>query len=248
MPLRETQAIIERVRRIDEHWQHIELVVEPVLNQIQPGQTLLARSEGLWSSYLRELWIPIGFDENDGTLLVERPLTKSYQPGDIASVIGPVGAPLPLKPTTQQLLLVAMDHPPTYLLFMMLQAIKRGVSITLVMTASARQYPMGNIPNVVEVVYSEHPQQWANQVQTLRWADQVFAVTSPIFLEANFRVLREAALTAIPTLADDYLLGIYDLPQPCGTGACMACMVPGKHRDRLTCLDGVALDLTKVRL
>src|SRR5688572_12046235 len=121
--MRESKAIIERVRRINNHWQHLELAVEPDLAHIQPGQTLLARMGEGFEPYLREQWIPLGYNPDEGVLIVERPLSRQYLTGDEVSLLGPVGSPFALRRNIRNLLLVALDYPPTRLLALMLQAL-----------------------------------------------------------------------------------------------------------------------------
>lgn len=245
--MRETKAIIERVRRTGDRWQHLELVVEAGLEQIQPGQILLARTEGFWSSYLREQWVPIGVDEDNGFLLVERPIAHTYTPSDAVSVIGPVGSPFPLKRGIRHLLLVALDYPPTRLLFLILEAVRQHAEVALVLTGQAQHYPLGTLPKAVEVVYSPDPMSWQNQDKTLIWADQVFAIAPPVYSAVYFHTLLETSKLARQALPEAFLQGVFDFPLPCGTGACMACMVAGRHTDRLACTDGAAFDLTQVR-
>lgn len=245
--MRETKAIIESVKRVGNHWQHVELVVDAALEQIQPGQTLLARTEGFWSSYLRELWIPIGFDGDSGTLIVERPVVHNYAPGEAVSIIAPIGSPFVLRKNMRHLLLIALDYPPSRLLFLMLQALRQGVAVTLVLTGNARLYPLGTIPTAVEVVHGDDQYTWPDSAQTFVWADQVFAITHPVFQANYYYLLREMATEARQALPEGFLQGIYDFPLPCGTGACMACMVRGKKDDGLACVDGAAFDLAEVR-
>ena len=69
--MRETQALIERVRRVSADVQQIDLAVDPALMQLKPGQALFVRPHDQpgWEPYLRELWIPV--DMRPGQLTVE---------------------------------------------------------------------------------------------------------------------------------------------------------------------------------
>jgi hypothetical protein len=247
--VRETQTLIERVRQIGAGWQHLELAVEdPALEQIKPGQTLLVRPGTGWEPYLREQWVPVACDTEGGVLVVERPITQRYVPGDVASVIGPVGAPFPSRAGIRHLLLVVQDYPPTRLLLLLAQAVAQGVAVTMVLTGEAQQYPLGTLPPVVEVINNQEALQWPDQANHFTWADQVFAVTSPVYWEERYAALWEAARQARHTLPESFLYGVFDLPLPCGAGACLACMVRCKHDNRLVCVDGAAFDLAHVKL
>lgn len=56
--MKQSEAIIERVRRINAGYQHLELAVDEALNRIKPGQSLLVRTSTSWHPYLREHGIP----------------------------------------------------------------------------------------------------------------------------------------------------------------------------------------------
>lgn len=244
--MRETQAIIERVRRIDASWQHLELAVEPELAHIQPGQTLLARRGTSWDPYLREQWVPLGFNPQEGLLLIERPLAQRYEPGDEVSLLGPVGLPFDIDPATHQLLLVALDYPPTRLLSLLLEAVKAGQSVVLVLTGRARNYPLSNLPAAVEVIHSDETLSWPEQARTLTWAEQVVVVTAPLFCDEYYGKLWRTATDIRRALPAGYLQGVYALPFPCGTGACHACLVRRKGADHLACIQGPAFDLAQM--
>ena len=244
--MRETQALIERVRRISPEWQQLDLAIEPELAHIEPGQTLLARIDSDWDPYLREQWIPLGFSPDEGVLVVERPLVRHYVPGDVVSLLGPVGSPFEVKNGINNLLLVAFDYPPTRLLSLMLQAVSEGLSVVLVLAGQAQEYPLSMLPPAVEVIRSDDPWAWADQARTINWAEQVFAVTSPLHCDKRYQKLWQQAVEIRRALPESFLQGIYPLPLPCGTGACLACLVRRKGADHLACIQGPAFDLAKM--
>lgn len=246
--MRETQAIIERVRRVGAGWQHLALAVDPSLEQIQPGQVLLVRVDETWDPYLREVWIPVDFDDEEGLLTIEQPLVRNFSPGDVVSVIGPIGEEFPIKREIQHLLLVAQDYAPIRLFFLMNQALRAGVSVTLVLTGDAREsYPINLLPPALEIIQSDIATTWADQDQTFLWAEQVFAIASPTLMDDYYAMLLQAALNSRHALPEGYLQGVYDLAIPCGTGACMACMVRSRDGNRLACMDGAAFDLSRIK-
>jgi hypothetical protein len=246
--MRETQAIIERVRRVGAGWQHLALAVDPSLEQTQPGQVLLVRVDETWDPYLREVWIPVDFDDEEGLLIVEQPLGRNFSPGDVVSIIGPIGEAFPIKRDIQHLLLVAQDYAPIRLFFLMNHALRTGVNVTLVLTGDAQEmYPINLLPPALEVIQSGIATSWADQDQTFLWAEQVFVITSPALMDDYYAMLLHAAQKSRHALPEGYLHGIFDLPIPCGTGACMACMVRSRDGNRLACVDGAAFDLARIK-
>lgn len=242
--VRENKAIIERTRRLGAGWQRLALAVEdPALEHIQPGQTLLADT----GDYLRENWIPVGFDSDEGVLLIEHPLARTYTPGDVINLLGPVGTPFQLRYGVRHLLLVALDYVPTRLLFLLNQAIKKEMAITLVLTGEATQYPITTLPPVVEVITGDEVETWPSQEETLTWADQVFLLTSPLFWEDRYLPLLYTLSKLRPALPEGFLQGILDMPMPCGTGACAACMVRTSNGTLPACVDGPAFDVTGLK-
>ncbi len=244
--MRETQAIIERVRRVNETHQHLQVAVDPSLNQIRAGQSLLARVNDIWTPYLREQWYPVEAGKN--SLIVERPAGLRYEPGQVVSLIGMIGQPYKFRRTLRSVLLMAYDTEPTPLLMMIPFLLPQRVSVTLLLLESAKKYGTQHLPPEVEVIQGEDDLNWSNRVTTVGWADQVF-VTVPQENEhdcfsrvwALFRELR----ADVPA---NYLFGVFRPPLPCGVGACSACMVKTREGMMLMCTDGPALDLSKVSL
>lgn len=242
--MRESLGIIERVRRIGEGWQHISLAVEdPALESLKPGQSLLVRRQDTFDPYLRERWVPVDYDNALGVLEIERPESDMLDPGDVVSVIGPVGSAFPLQERTRQLLLVVQDYPVTQFRYLLVTALRAGLAVTLVMAGAPQSYPLSSLPPEAEVIYGDIPEQWPSFEQTLLWADQIFVLTAVHVAYHRYRELLEAARTARHALPENFLYGVFDYPLPCGTGVCMACAVGNKP----ACIDGPAFDLGKVR-
>ncbi|MBN1679403.1 MAG: hypothetical protein JW966_03875 [Anaerolineae bacterium] len=250
--MRETQAIIERVRQASADHQQLDLAVDPALAQLQPGQSLLARPvdapiTGTAASYLREQWIPV--DVQTARITVEVPAQPVYAPGTVISLLSPVGCPIPLRPQSRHLLLIAEDTAPTPLIFLARRRLADGVAVTLVLGGQATGYPLELLPPEVEILHGETDWTWPDQVDTLTWADQVIAL-APSFAYTDaygslFNVISQLRHQDIP---DDYVCGLFYWRLACGTGACQACQVSCRGRDLLACVDGPAVDLKKVRL
>jgi len=245
MSARVTQATIERVRRISPALQRIEIGVEASLARLKPGHLLLARlSDDGWDPYLAEPWIPVVADGL--TVTIERPANSHYAPGQIVTLLGPVGAPFPMRYNLRNLLLLAEDTPPTPLVLLAGLAIRSQIEVTLVLGGTAAEYPLDALPPEVEVLTGSVEEGWPNQVTTVGWADQVIAVADPRYRERVYAALLARIHELRAEVPRQYVLGLFDQPLPCGTGACQGCAVACREKDRLICVDGPAIDLQDV--
>jgi hypothetical protein len=246
--MKETKAIIERVSRVSEHYQRLHLAVDDALNDLKPGQTVLARLlPERWDPYLREQWWPVEMKPN--ALVVERPGSLRYEPGQVVSLLGLVGQPYRYKRTLRNVLLLAYDAAPTPLIMSIQWLIANKVSVTMVLSGKATDYPAAHLPKEVEIIHADDTLQWANRVMTIGWADQVFAVTSQDDELGRFAYIYRLFRELRAELPKSYLFGVFQPVQPCGNGACQACMIPLQQQETsLICLEGPALDLTTVAL
>ncbi len=241
--MRETEGIVERVWRVAPDIQRLELRVEDSLRYLEAGQTLLA--EGV--SYLREQWLPI--EVSPRTLIVERLMDSTYMPGHTVSLLGPIGNGFPWNAGLQKrLLLIAYDSYPTPLLMLAQKALSQNASVALVLLGKARDYPASALPSAIEVIPGHDAAQWPDQNSTLVWADQIFAVAGDAFANDHFSELFQMVKTLKMSVPAQFFYGVYLPPMPCGTGACMACMVRCKTTHKLACIDGSAFDLTEMFL
>ncbi len=246
--MRETQAIIERVRRVSAVLQHLELSVDPALAQMQPGQSLLAaplEPDG-WAPYLREQWLPV--DAQGTRITVERPGAIRYLPGSAVSLLAPVGRAIPLRPGVRHVLLIAEDATPTPLMWVARRLVRDGAAVTLVLAGRALEYPLEQFPAEVEILRGDTHWSWPEQVEMLTWAEQVIAL-APVYAQAEaygrlYHAIAQLRHNAVP---DDFACGLFYQRLACGTGACSACLIGARDRDRLACVDGPALDLKDVR-
>jgi hypothetical protein len=245
--MRDTQVIIERVRRLSADLQQLDLAIDRTLAQIRPGQSLFAsplETNG-WNPYLREQWIPV--DLQPGRLTVEIPTGRVYMPGQVASVLAPIGEPIPFRANLQHMLMIAEDALPTPFVQIARNLLGGGVSVTLVLGGKATRYPLELLSPEIEILRSDTDWKWPEQVETLHWADQVL-VLAPGYLQAEvyrrlYDTITQLRQHAIP---DDYVCGLYYPRLACGTGACQACEVPSRKDTLLACVDGPAIDLKKV--
>lgn len=251
--MKETEAIIERVRRVNDTHQQLHVAVDPSLAGIKPGQSLLARVTNTWMPYLREHWWPVTVDKN--TLIVERPAADRYEPGTVISLIGAIGQPFRFRRTLRHVLLVAYNTEPAPLLMPISALLANNVNVTLLLLGT--DYDTHHLPPEVEVIQGEvnleanspaEKLNWANRVTTVGWADQVFVTVAQ---EDEMTYFREVWALFSELRADipaNYLFGVFRPLLPCGVGACSACLVKLKEGTAMMCTDGPALDLTKVPL
>ncbi len=246
--MKETQAIIERITRLNEHYQRLHLAVDDHINELKPGQTVLARLlPERWDPYLREQWWPVALTPN--TLVVERPGHLRYEPGQVVSLLGLLGQPFRYKRTLRNVLLIAHNTAPTPLVMSIEWLLGNKISVTLVLSGKAADYPTAHLPAELEVQRADDNLQWPNRVMTVGWADQVFVTVAPDDELGHFARVLQIFRDLRAEIPKHYLFGVFQPPQPCGVGACQACLMPIKGADNcLICVDGPALDLTTVAL
>lgn len=247
--MRETQAIIDRTRRVAAQVQHLELSVDPALAQLQPGQSVLARPlEGAgWDPYLRDHWLPVALDGQQLTVEVDTG-RADYAPGRLVSLLSPVGRAIPLRSGLRHLLLIAEDTHPTPLTWLMRRVIVDGGAVTLVLGGVATEYPLELLPPEVEILHADTDWKWPDQVEMLDWAHQVIALAPPPAQAQRYaRLFDQISQLRHQKTPDGYVYGLYTGRLGCGLGACQSCQVSGRGGDLLACVDGPALDLTRVK-
>lgn len=242
--MKESQAIIERVRRVNNHYQRLELAVDESLMRIKPGQSLLARINESWNPYLRDQWWPVGI--GSGKLIVERPNQEVYAPGQIVQVLGLIGQPFRFRRTLRNVLLVAYDTAPTPLLMTIPWLLGNQISVTLVLLGTSTKYETQHLSPEVEIVHGDEEVNWPNQVMTVGWADQVFATVAQDDEVLRFRRILERFKERRADIPRNYLFGVFQPLLTCGAGACHTCMLQMSQGMSLVCTEGPAFDLTQV--
>lgn len=244
--MKETEALIERVRRVNGEYQHLELAVDSALGRIKPGQSLLVSLSPRFDPYLRDHWWPVGF--NSGRVVVERTALERYEPGQVINVLGIVGSPFLFRRTLRNVLLVAYDTAPTPLLMTIPWLLGNNISVTIVLIGEAMKYNTAHLPPEVEIVHGDEDINWPNQVMTVGWADQVFVAVNRDDEVGRFRRVMERFQERRADVPQNYLFGVFQPVLPCGVGACQACMLQMRDGTRLVCTEGPAFDLVQVLL
>lgn len=242
--MRETQALVERVRRVSPELQQIDLAVDRSLMQIRPGQSLyvLPHEAPGWDPYLREQWIPV--DLLPGRLVLEMSTGRALTPGQVMSVIAPVGSPIPLRAGIQHLLLIAENVLPTPFVLLARTLMGGGASVTLVLSGDAARYPLELLSPEIEILRGDVGWSWPDQVDTLQWADQVLVYAGEI--DTYRRLYDTISQLRHQEIPDAFVCGLFYPRLGCGAGACHICEVPSRQGTLLACSDGPALDLKRL--
>lgn len=253
--MHESRAFVEKIGYYNPDYQYLEVAIQDEsLRKIKPGESLLVRlldrdnpEDDHWNPYLREQWWPSGFTPS-GLLLVERPFSHKYYPQQEVSVIGPIGQPYRFRKSLRNVLLVAYDTPPLPLTIMIQQLILNKISVTLVLIGEARNYGTSHISHEVEVIHGNSKLEWAEQVMTLGWADQIFVVVKQDDELGRFSQFIARVETLRNTIPKNYIFGVFQPLMPCGVGACGACLMRIDGQLVPSCTKGPTFDLTQVNL
>ncbi|MCY3977898.1 MAG: hypothetical protein OXG23_07340 [Chloroflexi bacterium] len=247
--MEETQAYIERIKRVNRGHQRLELAVDKSLSTMLAGQAMLVRqidkdydSEN-WAPYLRELWFPVEILASN-IIVVEHPARAQFLPGQLLSIISPVGQPFRFRQKLRNILLIAYHTTPAALLLMLPPLLAKQVSITLVLMGSAREYETNHLPEELEVIQAEDNLTWPDMVMTLGWADQAFVLVGPGDEMAYFNEILQLMRERRSDIPSNYVFGVLQRALPCGVGACHACMLKLRGSLKLPCIEGPAFDLT----
>jgi hypothetical protein len=251
--MKETQAYIERIKRVNRDSQRLELAVDRSLSSLLAGQALLVRriekdyESEHWDPYLRELWFPVEVQASN-IVVVEQPASAQFAPGQLLSIMGPVGRPFRFRRKLRNILLLVYQTTPAALLLMLPPLLTKQVSITMILMGSARQYDTGHLPEEVEIIQAEDNMTWPDMVMTLGWADQVFAIVGQGNELRYFGEIMELIRQRRNDVPANYIFGVMQRQLPCGVGACHACVLNLQGEQKLQCADGPAFDLTTLRL
>lgn len=244
--MHETQAIIQRITRINKNYQHVELAIEPALSEMLPGQSILVRQDHGWDPYLAEQWWPVSYTRS--ALVVERPVGRIADPGQEVKILGPVGEPYRFRRNLRHVLLLADHTAPTPLLAMIPMLLANNSGVTVILFGSAADYNTEHLSPEVEVIHGDADLNWPDRVVSVGLADQVFAVVHTDDEMHRFGRLWSMFSELRAEIPRHYLFGVFRPLQPCGAGACHACMIRLIQGTSLVCMDGPSIDLATVKL
>ena len=251
--MKEIQAYVERVRQVSATYQHLEITTDGEAPRLKPGQSLLVRqvpdgyNQTQWDPYLRERWWPVA-RSGDNQLVVERPKLSRYEPGQVLQLLAPIGEPFRFRRTLRNVLLLAYNASTSPLMMMIRPLLRNDVALTLVLLGESVHHDLQHVPEEVEIIRQNKHLEWADQVMTLGWADQTFAVVGESDELLQFRHLYEMTEKYRNIVQKNFLFGVFQSNIVCGAGACSTCMVSMKKGMQRACVDGPAFDLSTVRL
>ncbi len=251
--MNETQAYIERIIRVNRNYQRLELAVDNSLSHIRAGQSVLARriekdyELEIWNPYLRELWFPVDVP-SPSSIVVEQPANIQYIPGQLISLLGPIGQPFRFRRSLRNILFMVYHTSPAPLLLTLKPLLANHVSVTMVLMGTAKDYDTQHLPPEVEIIRAEDNLTWDDMVMTLGWADQVFALVGQGDELSYFGEIMKLIRERRADIPENYIFGVFHNALPCGVGACYACMLKMKEGTKLQCIDGPAFDLTTLQL
>jgi hypothetical protein len=244
--VRESQAIIERIRLINSAIQHVELAVDPEFTHLKPGQSLLVRpAQSGAATALAERWWPVGIKPGH-RLVIETSSAQRLVPQQILPIMGPIGEPFRYHRSLRNVLFVARDTSPAPLMMALTWLLERDAQVTLALLGAARDYDTRHLPATLEVIRGGDGWEWEGQVMSLGWADQVFVVADPAregTLFREFRRLLEERRQGVPK---SHAFAVFQPPLPCGAGACQGCAVRLKRGVAYACTAGPAFDITEL--
>lgn len=172
----------------------------------------------------------------------------SRRSGDLIFCWGPLGKGFRVRPTSQQLLLVAGGIGAAPLVWLADEAVAQGKSVTLILGGrSADQiYPASFLPQEVEVVVTTEDGSLGQRglateafAEHLEWCDQAFACGPNAMFQAMSDIVRRSHVRRpVQVLLEEYM--------GCGTGMCYGCAIETRRGMQLVCRDGPRFELRDV--
>lgn len=265
-------ALVAGCERVGERLWLLHLDAPAIAPSVRAGQWVMVRCAEVdvpvWDPFLPRAYFAFAVDRAAGrmSLLVERRGRGSAwlcgrREGDRVLAHGPMGREVgPAKLTRHLLLLAEGTVGLSALALTAAEASARGRAVTLVRNGAAGEdeAPPHLLPPDVEY-RSTSPEAGGllgGLASLLAWADEAIVAAPPPFLD-TLQSLRRTRLAPF-TLHGSLPVQAVPLPEwglvsrggdalPCGTGACGACVVRTRERQRLFCLDGPAFPLEELR-
>jgi dihydroorotate dehydrogenase electron transfer subunit len=228
-----------------------------VARATRPGQYVLLRAapSGSDDPFLRRaVWIAGVEPDGRAELLFrseERGLNwlASLANGETLDCFGPLGTPFELDGRTRNLLLLGNGPGLAALVFVARTMLARGGEVVLVTIGTGEALPPFLLPPEVEyhsLALLRHPPEsdpGYDLVASVRWADELRAALPYATVVELEKIVRAGRLRWQRGFAEVLLAE----PFPCGTGACLACIVETREGLRTACKDGPVFDLRVLR-
>jgi dihydroorotate dehydrogenase electron transfer subunit len=268
-----TRPIIKKERLTPALWQiTVGLTAgDLALSQLEAGQFFLLQCETNQVTYLRRAIFPAGLvDLTTGQMSdYAKGLCFILSPADVTDpglawllsrsvdqridLLGPLGTGFSLSERTECLLLVGSGPSIGPLLFLLEQALQRGIDVALALEANraADLYPPQSLSPAVELrlaTLDGSAGQRGSILEQLddltQWADTLCAVGPSGFYPQLRRHLNQTRLYVIENFARVLLAGAPI--NICGTGICTFCTITTTEGLKLACQDGPVFDLGKI--
>jgi dihydroorotate dehydrogenase electron transfer subunit len=223
----------------------------------RPGQYLLLRAapQGSDDPFLRRaLWIA-GVEPGGRVELLFQADERGTQwlaslaSGETVDCFGPLGTPFTLDGRTRNLLLMGTGPGLAALVFLARAVLAVGGEVVLVTLGTAKALPPFLLPPEVEyqtlaqLRHPPEPDAAYDLVAAVRWADQLCAALPIAETTELEKTVRAGRLRWQRGFAEVLLAA----PLPCGTGACLTCLVETRDGMRTRCKDGPVFDLRTLR-
>jgi len=237
----------------------LRVQARPELLACRPGQFLLLRCGPAWTPYLRRALFPVDAGHDSLVFWIDSLADEGIawlsrrRVGDVLDLIGPLGKGFALQAQQRRLLLVGQAAQVAPLLALMQVQLSRQGSVVLLLQAptAAALLPPGALPPSVEY-YTATDDGSAGSADALDsllgevtpWADALAAAGSPAFLR---QVQRRIAATR-PEPYRGFAQAVAPVPLPCGSGACLACLVDTGRGHHRACQRGPVFDLAELVL
>ncbi|MGD9116704.1 MAG: dihydroorotate dehydrogenase electron transfer subunit [Dehalococcoidia bacterium] len=168
------------------------------------------------------------------------------QPGDMISLLGPLGNGFSINPNSKKLLMIAGGIGIAPLVFLVTEASKRNCETKLLIGGreAALLYPQDLLPEGLDIIYAtENATMGLHGMVTtfapnyFEWADQLFACGPlPMY----------KAMARMPELKNKPVQISLEVRMGCGVGVCYGCTVKTANGLKQVCKDGPVFELNDI--
>jgi dihydroorotate dehydrogenase electron transfer subunit len=168
-------------------------------------------------------------------------------PGSTVNLIGPLGRGFALSTQTRNLLVLTEPDRLAVLLPVIDRMLDQNGRVTLILHDAQRSNPtplLAMLPLAVEVHLADSFERWRQHVdESVAWADQICAALPPSTYLSLAETIRQRRFRLEP----DFVQMLAEADLACGTGACLACVVPSANGGvTRACVHGPVMDLTRL--